>query len=69
MPEVPTLSEAGFPDIVGDSWVGVLFPAGTPEKIITLLPAVQQAAQQCRFIASWATVDRNRADQKRPLLC
>ncbi|MBR1157286.1 MULTISPECIES: tripartite tricarboxylate transporter substrate binding protein [unclassified Bradyrhizobium] len=37
LPEVPTMSEAGFPDIVGDSWVGVLVPTGTPEKIITLL--------------------------------
>jgi tripartite-type tricarboxylate transporter receptor subunit TctC len=37
LPEVPTLAEAGYPDIEGDSWVGVLVPAGTPKEIITLL--------------------------------
>jgi len=37
LPEVPTMAEAGYPDIVGDSWVGVLVPAGTPAPIITLL--------------------------------
>ena len=37
MPAVPTMVEAGYPDIEGDSWVGVLAPAGTPKDIITLL--------------------------------
>jgi tripartite-type tricarboxylate transporter receptor subunit TctC len=34
---VPTMTEAGYPDIEGDSWVGVLVPAGTPNDIIVLL--------------------------------
>jgi Tripartite tricarboxylate transporter family receptor len=29
--------EAGYPDIEGDSWVGVLVPAGTPKDIIKML--------------------------------
>jgi tripartite-type tricarboxylate transporter receptor subunit TctC len=37
LPDVPTMTEAGHPDIQGDSWVGVLVPAGTPKEIITLL--------------------------------
>jgi tripartite-type tricarboxylate transporter receptor subunit TctC len=37
MPDVPTMAEAGYPEIVGESWVGVLVPAGTPKDIITLL--------------------------------
>lgn len=37
MPEVPTIVEAGFPGINGDSWVGVLVPAGTPKDIVALL--------------------------------
>jgi tripartite-type tricarboxylate transporter receptor subunit TctC len=37
LPEVPTMAEAGYPQIVGDSWVGVLVPAGTPKDIISLL--------------------------------
>ena len=37
LPEVPTMAEAGHPDIEGDSWVGVLVPAETPRDIITSL--------------------------------
>jgi tripartite-type tricarboxylate transporter receptor subunit TctC len=37
MPEIPTIAEAGFPGIRGDSWVGVMAPAGTPKDIIALL--------------------------------
>jgi len=36
-PEIPTTAEAGYPDIQGDSWVGVLVPAGTPDEIIGVL--------------------------------
>jgi tripartite-type tricarboxylate transporter receptor subunit TctC len=36
-PEIPTTAEAGYPDIQGDSWVGVLVPVGTPTEIIGLL--------------------------------
>ncbi len=35
--DVPTMAEAGYPDIEGDNWQGVLVPAGTPKEIITLL--------------------------------
>ncbi len=34
---VPTTGEAGFPDIVGDIWVGVMAPAKTPPAIIARL--------------------------------
>jgi tripartite-type tricarboxylate transporter receptor subunit TctC len=37
LPDVPTMIEAGYPEIEGDSWVGVLVPAGTPKDIIGLL--------------------------------
>src|ERR1700722_10260438 len=37
LPDVPTMAEAGYPEIEGDSWVGVLVPAGTPKDIISLL--------------------------------
>jgi tripartite-type tricarboxylate transporter receptor subunit TctC len=37
LPDVPTMIEAGYPQIEGDSWVGVLVPAGTPKNIIGLL--------------------------------
>ncbi|MBO0712615.1 MAG: tripartite tricarboxylate transporter substrate binding protein [Acetobacteraceae bacterium] len=37
LPEVPTMAEAGYPNIEGDSWVGVLAPRATPRDIIDLL--------------------------------
>jgi tripartite-type tricarboxylate transporter receptor subunit TctC len=37
LPEVPTLTEAGFPDQEADTMQGVLVPAGTPKAIIDLL--------------------------------
>jgi len=36
-PDVPTMAEAGYPQIEGDSWVGILVPAGTPADIVTVL--------------------------------
>lgn len=37
VPDVPTMAEAGYPDIEGDTWVGVLAPAGTDGHIVALL--------------------------------
>jgi tripartite-type tricarboxylate transporter receptor subunit TctC len=37
LPDVPTMAEAGYPNIEGDSWVGLLVPRGTPRDIIDLL--------------------------------
>ena len=37
LPDVPTMAEAGYPDIGGDNWIGILVPAGTPKEIVTLL--------------------------------
>jgi len=37
MPDMPTMAEAGYPNIEADSWVGILVPAGTPKNIVILL--------------------------------
>jgi tripartite-type tricarboxylate transporter receptor subunit TctC len=37
LPDIPTMAEAGYPDIVGDSWVGLLVPKGTPADITSRL--------------------------------
>ena len=37
LPDVPTMAEAGYPDIEGDAWYAVVVPAGTPKEIIALL--------------------------------
>src|SRR5207342_1808202 len=33
LPEVPTMAEAGYPDVEGSSWTAVVVPAGTPKEI------------------------------------
>src|SRR5215467_13103715 len=37
LPDVPTITAAGYPGLDGDGWVGALFPAGTPKDIIALI--------------------------------
>jgi tripartite-type tricarboxylate transporter receptor subunit TctC len=37
LPDVPTIAEAGYPEIQGESWFAVVVPAGTPKDIIALL--------------------------------
>ena len=37
LPHVPTMTDAGYPDIEGDTWVGVLAPAGTSTEVISLI--------------------------------
>ena len=37
LPDVPTMREAGYPQVECDAWVGVLAPAKTPKEIVMLL--------------------------------
>jgi tripartite-type tricarboxylate transporter receptor subunit TctC len=37
VPEVPTMAEAGHPEVEGDTWVGIFAPAGTDNRIVALL--------------------------------
>jgi tripartite-type tricarboxylate transporter receptor subunit TctC len=40
LPEVPTMTEAGFPDVEGSTWTAVVVPAGTPKDITAQLHAM-----------------------------
>jgi tripartite-type tricarboxylate transporter receptor subunit TctC len=44
LPQVPTMAEAGFPEMVSGSWQGVFVPAGTPRAIVDRLHAALLAA-------------------------
>jgi len=37
LPEVPTMAEAGYPEVEGSSWTTVVVPAGTPKEIVAML--------------------------------
>ena len=43
-PDVPTFVEQGFAGVIGDNWVGVLAPAGTPAPVIAKFNAAMVAA-------------------------
>jgi len=52
LPEVPTLEETGFKDVVLESWYGAFVPAGTPTTVIAYLNA-----EMARAMADPATRD------------
>ncbi len=37
LPEIPTMTEAGFPDVEGATWTAVIAPAGTSKDIVAKL--------------------------------
>src|SRR5438552_15945795 len=42
IPNVPTVQEAGFPDLAASSWQGIFVPAGTPREVVDRLFTVTQ---------------------------
>lgn len=45
-PDIPTLAEQGFPDIVVDAWFGVAAPKGTPDDVVASLNAAINKAME-----------------------
>jgi tripartite-type tricarboxylate transporter receptor subunit TctC len=37
LPDVPSMAEAGYPEVEGEGWFAFIVPAGTPKEITTLL--------------------------------
>ncbi|MDX3907289.1 MAG: tripartite tricarboxylate transporter substrate binding protein [Pigmentiphaga sp.] len=46
LPDVPTMAEAGVPNLVANAWFGLYAPAGTPESVIDLLHEKARIALQ-----------------------
>lgn len=44
LPEVPTMVEAGYKDVVVQAWLGFLAPARTPQEIVAKLSAAIEGA-------------------------
>jgi tripartite-type tricarboxylate transporter receptor subunit TctC len=60
-PDVPTLQEAGYPEVVYILWAGVFAPKKTPASVIKILrdairPFMQDTAVVQRFIAAGSQV-------------
>ena len=55
-PDIPTVAEAGGPELVAQSWLALLAPRGTPPKVIQQINADMTAA-----LASPAVVERLRS--------
>ena len=78
LPAVPTMAEAGFPDIEGENWFAFIVPAGTPKEIVTLLyreiaaivalPDVKERLVALGFEAVAGTPEEFAAQIKRELL-
>jgi tripartite-type tricarboxylate transporter receptor subunit TctC len=50
LPEVPTVAEAGFPELVVTAWYGLVVPAGTPAAVVARLnEAVNQVLAESAF--------------------
>ena len=43
LPDVPTMDQAGYPDVNVTFWIGMLAPAGTPPQIVQRLATLSQA--------------------------
>ena len=37
LPDIPTMAEAGFPEVEGATWTAVVVPNGTPKDIVAKL--------------------------------
>jgi tripartite-type tricarboxylate transporter receptor subunit TctC len=52
LPEVPTVQEAGFPQLLGGFWSGVVAPAGTPAGIAEAINAAINDAMRSADVRS-----------------
>jgi len=69
LPDVPTMTEAGYPTMVSASWQGVFVPRGTPAPIVSRLFAAAQkvmelAEVQQRLAAGGAVVSTSKSPEE-----
>jgi tripartite-type tricarboxylate transporter receptor subunit TctC len=57
LPDVPTIAEAGFPNLVSGDWAGILVKAGTPKDVIARLNrAVNYALKSDKVLNAFAKI-------------
>jgi tripartite-type tricarboxylate transporter receptor subunit TctC len=67
-PQIPTLAEAGYPELTASFWTALHAPAGTPRDAIARLNAAANAAMQKPEIAKQLEIDGLLADTGAPEL-
>ena len=69
LPQVPTMVEAGYPEMVSSSWQGVFVPAGTPraivEKLHAALLATMDSPEIKKTLCRWRSGRRDQPDPGR----
>ena len=60
LPDVPTVAEAGYPDLIVENWTGLMMPAGTPPAVVEKVGAavgkmLQSEAVRERIVAAGFT--------------
>lgn len=51
MPDLPTMAEAGVPDMVNEGWHGLFVPAGTPPEVIEkLASSLKKITENQKFV-------------------
>ena len=73
LPDVPTMAEAGFPDVQGATWTAVAAPAGTPKEIIAklhdlIVAGLKQPAVIAKLSRHGLRADRQFAARMRSVL-
>jgi tripartite-type tricarboxylate transporter receptor subunit TctC len=67
VPNVPTMKESGFPDLVVGSWQGVFVPRGTPQAVVKrLFPAVVNTMKDADVIKRLGTASAAAITSKSP---
>lgn len=66
-PDTPTMTEAGFPDLVVGSWQGVFVPKGTPQSVVKrLFPAVVNTMKDPEVVRRLGTASAASITSKSP---
>lgn len=57
LPDVPTVSEAGFPELEMTTWYGIAVPKGTPRDVVDALNAAFAGAAKSEEMLAWLEGD------------
>lgn len=56
-PDIPTFAEAGFPEVIAQSWYGLFAPSGTPRSVVDRLHVAVQTSLRHSDLAARLTSD------------